>query len=1561
MVKKYEQEALARSLISITALDLTKAREAVNKTLPELLNYYQQANPTHAQDYTIENIKPDRNNVPWILMHAAKNGGIKPNENLAKAINSRFMNTKGFRDNYTAVKNQVYDEQTRRYAKMGPELIGALAPYVDSQKMRDIQQVYRGKNIQFDPSKRYPGDKQKMARYQDYLLGVKRASNILNYLNDHHINMTIDNDDDNASQLVAKLPEYGNMKVTIMANDSRKIGEVNTWDNQYGYNRKWNPKNKTYDYDIDPRNFSSAIIVDTLLNPSSTVKDLDKLSSRGTTKNTIISRANVRAYGADGKPLVNKEGKPMGISQINFFVSSQSRHLQSMKSFIEKIAEKDKDKNATKGMMDEVKEFMDDNGIETDTNDLDISQDDKNHEYAQRARNDWVPINVDTVDSNGKVVETAKEKIEKEHHRHGMFQTIYNQAHELGFENVIVSRNSKGVYRYDYKLKKPGSKRMNSSYGIIGGYIPPQKDGTFKLEYNGKVKGYSVPGMRAYIDTQTGDLRVKKFGNIIRERVRKTMIDEVNNPRLRDSVKAYTALDSLYTTDGYATVIKEKGKNSPEYESALIKTLQKRIRLSNDVLANANALNENADHVKQNEKRMEYSPQNSRNAMLEHENLRTIPTKWQKYVDREMTGIGKTMGASLFLGDNVKILPDGSLEANDNEPHTKSLLHNQDVFQWDKYDPADRNIMAFNQAIRNVPMDQVNVAMMTMSGWTENDACAVTAKYANDQKHWVKDHETGKLRPLKAGDKITDLHGNKSTISLVIDPNDKNPETQKLYAREEAIVRANPELDVIINPYSSISRLNAGSAREMQDRGGMTYLKTPPEYPNIDLSHITMGKETYAICEDQAVDKKTVVYDKEMYEKGKARHISHQGAAAMASADLPNTLTSIYHNNPNLGWGKYFDDLHLLGYDIDKNHNVGQFDYNRKDAVIIHLPDKQTIDKTLQYPERIRHASPTQGGRDDFDQKLAMAYKQALKNHAPVLMEVPGEYTDKSGQKTNKIVVPYQQMIADKRRAQIMGVQDNHSTSSWKNTLHRIYKYAAGIEPDSKGNLQIDKAMKEVNKLGSTVIKRDFGNNHNIIKDDIYSRPMPGSSTAVVTPDPTLDIDVVAFGEKAYKNLLKTDPKIADPTHPHKVVIFRDPQLRDGGFRAVYAVMQKRLTGIAWNPVNTKSMDADHDGDTLGAVPIPNEKAQQELEKMKPSNNLIDLATGSKNSFLETGLELTGSLHRQGLDYEREDLNRIDVDSDIARKVIKDGFDNDAAYGIGIDASSKASYFKSISALIESGAKGHCEKDQQGNVKHDKNGLVISKAMKQVEKYYDGKRTDQDMHDSMVALSVKADVVGSAGKSQQILLWPLRNINPKAAMDVTYNTTNGALQAKHDAEEAREREKQIVGPLPKVLNGIKPYANPYDPNPRISVKDFKDNLNRIYNTELGMDLASETIDSLAQSLNDGHGYIMDKQERLEKADPLDVMAYDSGSIISKLNNAMNNHKPICVGKYTQCFDMPEALCSDPDKVLKPVDQTKTKQKNVQQTQSMNQAQEPNQSMDNEKTDKDLKNEQNLPF
>ena len=128
-----------------------------------------------------------------------------------------------------------------------------------------------------------------------------------------------------------------------------------------------------------------------------------------------------------------------------------------------------------------------------------------------------------------------------------------------------------------------------------------------------------------------------------------------------------------------------------------------------------------------------------------------------------------------------------------------------------------------------------------------------------------------------------------------------------------------------------------------------------------------------------------------------------------------------------------------------------------------------------------------------------------------------------------------------------------------------------------------------------------------------------------------------------------------------------------------------------------------------------------------------------------------------------------------------------------------------------------------------------------------------------------------------------------------------------------------------------------------------------------MDLASETIDSLAQSLNDGHGYIMDKQERLERADPLDVMAYDSGSIISKLNNAMNSHKPICVGKYTQCFDMPEALCSDPDKVLKPVDQTKTKQKNVQQTQSMNQAQEPNQSMDNEKTAKDLKNEQNLPF
>lgn len=1670
MVNNTEAEALARSLMASVndsnlaqkKITLEQARAIINGFLPQFANRFKTVADEHIKKYDqiiatgspkdakLAKEKKEQLSTPMysgdvkeiplsprvtstILYAAAKstafaNSDQETCQKFNHYIREHYDDQRSYGQNFKPILSKAYNDNREYYGKMGKKLQGLLSTYADADTMQELMSRYKRKGVQADPSERYPGDKAKAESYQRYLESLKRANDVLSYLNRYRINMRIGMDDLKSNEIAAYLPEHGNMKVTLMADDPKRIGLVNTWQNQYGYDKT-----------MDPMKYPSTLILDTIINPSAKISSVNSFP---------------RKPHANQQTKLTREDMP----GASIFVTSQSKHMQSMQRFAQKV----KESHQEDAIPDEIfKMFDDDSGVEDEKDDVNITQQDKDDDLAKRNANDWVMID-------------TPEKLKADRQNKGLALAILTQAKALNLKDVVVSKNSKGVYRFDYSITNPVTGGKKASHGILGGYIPPEKDGTYKLQFNGKVKGYAVPGMRAYINEKTGDLNVMPFKNILYHRLRKTMADEVANPDIAESAQAYKTFDSLYSTDGYSTVLPRKGVNSPSYERALIKTLKRRIRISDSDIAMANALNENPDHVQQNLEALKDKPNNARTQMLATQDLRTIPKQWQKVVDNEMTGIGHTMGASLFIGDGVKINKDGSLTPDPEHPdHAISALHKDPMFQWDKYDPADRNIMAFNQAIRNIPWDVSNVAMMTLSGYTENDACVVSKHYAETHPQHNKD---GSTRPSVAGDKITDAHGNKSTISVVIDPDDKNPETQKKYAVPEAIFRANPDLDIVINPYSSISRLNTGSVHEMQARGGMKKLNNPEEFPDIDISNITMGKETYGVCEGQRVDNKTVVYDDDAFKKGKARKFSHQAAAALASADMPKTLSYIYSHNTNMGWPKFFDDLHILGYDVDKDHNVGHFDYDRKDAAVIELPDKRTIEKTLQYDRRDRNL------RDDFGIKLKRAWSKVKDTKAPIIMELPGSYVNAAGQKTNKIVIPYQQMIADKKLSEQMGTMDNKSSSMWKNTMHRIYRIAAGIDLSTKSTYnektgkydydQVynpDQAVQLAKDLGSRVLSKDFGAKKNIIKGDIYSAPMKGSATAVVTPDPSLDLDETAVGKKIYLNLLKEDPNIADkksiellqkdpdvdqkalkkilskaesvkdPNHAHKrhkAVEWRDPILRDGGIRAVYVKYDPRLTGQAVNPVNTKSKDEDFDGDQQGIVPINDDEVQDELEKLKPSNNLIDYSTGSRESFLETGLELTGSLYKQeqnqvktaeflsktgvsaedtkkllnmtvnaqkdkavkpedaakklGISSEKakaivtvvnnmhaqgdpipgalDMLNSVNVEPEDARQIMRHAFDSHSAYGIGLDLTDKKSYLDGINQLILSGAKGHYEKDQDGKpVLNKKTGYVKSKSMDKVEYYYDGKRTPEDMHGSMVALAVKADVVGPAGKEQQKYLWALRDHNPKAALDVTYNTTNGALQAKHDAKDAVDRETQIVSVLPQVIQG----KDPHSPNPnyaqQLSVKGFEHEVANIYNIELGMDLSKDTINSLAESLatpsKDGKGpdMIMTPKEREALADPIDILAYRGGSQIHNLNEAMQNGRKIAAGKYSKCFSMPEELCAghvlDIDDVKS---QAQEKQTQAEQKESQKQAekqQEANNSLTALQENEDLKKKQ----
>lgn len=1457
-MQQNEIEALVRTLSESTngQLSVDDARETVKDFLPGFIEQYVRSPKVpqvkSPKDFHIGLGHTDNRRMAFFLGQAKQKYNLPVDDGYVK---HRINDPLEYHAHEGDLLKQIGREKRQNNIKLGAPLERVLSAYTSNDNMKQIKNLYIGKDERIKPKS--GATEAQRNNYQKYLDKTKRAERLLNYLNDNNVNMRVAVDNKNPSELAVYLPEYGNTKVTLMSENPQNIGKVNTWRNMISFGRK-----------VDATKYPSETLIDTVLNPNAEIDSVDSLPRKqGGTQYTAIKRKGI-----------NDE----------IFTTSISGGLKSIDDYADQLAQK------------EAKEKEEQENDEAESNRLDVTDTDKASEITARTTNDFVPI-------------TTKQQALKEKQNVGLFSTIYKQGKALGLKDLVVSKNSHGVYKYDYNTVNPKTGRKTPGYGIIGGYIPPEKDGTYKLTYNGEIKGYSVPGMRAYIDTNTGNLTVKRFNSLLREKVRENMLDQVLNPEMRNSVKAYSALDTLYTSDNYSTVI-QKGVNSPEYENALIKTLKNRIRLPNEVVESGNAFNEDPDHIrgKQNKKFA-----NKRQEMMETRDIRTIPKEWHNVVDREMTGIGKTMGSSLFIGDDVTINRDGTLTPDPNTKVTKSALHKLPMFQWGKYDPVDRDIMAYNQAIRNVPIRTVNVAMMTMSGYTENDAAVITDKYAQNNK--VKDEKTGKMRPLKRGDKITDLHGNKSTISEVINPDEKDPDRRKKLAREIAIVKANPDLDVIVSPYSSISRLNAGSIREMQDRGGIKHLNNPKEFPDMDISKCTMGQESYAVCVGQRVDEKTKIYDEKDFKQGKARNFSHQLAMGMASADLPKTLKYVYSHNINPGWAKFMDDLHVMGYDVDKKHNVGYLDYDSDRVTNLKMPSKEEIEANV-------HANPRERRelyKTAFKNAMLDAVHEANEKKGPIVMKLPTSYTNAAKQETNKIVIPFEQIKADAVLRKKMGLLDSKSSSVWMNRAKDMYNYAAGIKLDKKpvkmpdGKIMKNKWGRPVYKdayapekpaqiasnLTKQIIDKDFGRKKNVVKSEIYSAPMPDSATAVITPDPKLDIDTVAVGEDLYNNLHLKSPD-------ESVIVWRDPILRDGGFRFMHVVKDKTLTGVAINPVDDKSMDMDHDGDSVAVVPIHDAEVQKELEKMRPSKHLTNPIAKDPESYLETGLELQGSLYAQGDHDAQKDLADPKVTPETVRSIVDKGFNSPKAYGIGIDASSKESYLNSIEDLIKSGAKGKCERDANGKP-IEKDGHIKSTALDSVEKYYDGKRTDKDINDYMVGLAVKVDAVGPAGKAQQNLMYALRDTDPSDAMNVTQLLTQTALQAKHNENgEATKNMHYILYQMPNTLRGVKPEAKP-NSEYQVSQRNFELNMDKIYNQELGLNVSQESIHRLAEALSDNKGNISSERERRDRnADPIDLAAYSNDSIVTTLNNAIDQDKPIAVGKYTKEFSMPEDLLSD---------------------------------------------------
>lgn len=489
-------------------------------------------------------------------------------------------------------------------------------------------------------------------------------------------------------------------------------------------------------------------------------------------------------------------------------------------------------------------------------------------------------------------------------------------------------------------------------------------------------------------------------------------------------------------------------------------------------------------------------------------------------------------------------------------------------------------------------------------------------------------------------------------------------------------------------------------------------------------------------------------------------------------------------------------------------------------------------------------------------------------------------------------------------------------------------------------------AQRSFNQITMDVRSRMFDNNkHNVFKDSIMSNRLAHSATAVWTADPRLDIDEVAMGPETAKAL---DVKDGEYT-----LLWRDPMLRDAGIRDMRVKLDETLVGVAINPAVDKGFDGDFDGDSVGLANLRSARAKSEaFEKLSFDANLLDYGALKSDEngndhysiLVQDGLDLASAYYahpelaerRQALE---DKINQFESDAsmdvNVKRKLRKEAVSelSDHIKGafageFGTDMISykdNESHLRSIAQVVDHKAKGSYKKlgdymkymGWEADMLKDESGKIVGIDFDTLKDMGHTNATYTDAMAVMYATAIKAFGTGVAGKYSQRGVAALRNVCPKAVLEMTYPNTQGILQAKHDPIDARHRYEMLMTSARDLWRGYKlerksesdglvHWTTVRDSKTKAPImatpEEFKAQFLDIYG-DAGFDCAinSHYIDDIAKALTDettGKIINMEKDE-LTSMSTLDKLTYGGG--FDALCEAARKNEALFDGKYTSHF------------------------------------------------------------
>jgi hypothetical protein len=871
-------------------------------------------------------------------------------------------------------------------------------------------------------------------------------------------------------------------------------------------------------------------------------------------------------------------------------------------------------------------------------------------------------------------------------------------------------------------------------------------------------------------------------------------------------------------------------------------------------------------------------------------NMAIMTQEGDGFFDPVMTNGAVYQGITRYLVEGASVDAETGKIVPSADPADRAPLMKLPATEMMKYDPYDRQQMSASNLLNAAAVTEpVGVAMMTFGGWTADDPMVVSKNFA--EKHAIRGAD-GNPRALVPGDKLSDMHGNKGVISLVVD---RDAVIGKDYAADDQsmnyavdVFKMNPDLDVVMSPFSAVSRFNGGTARELMQDSSHLSLPYKGAVPDV------MGKMQLVVTHKD-VERGTRVYDDAALREGRGRKASSQLAWALGSQGADKVLAEFYGPN-NSAVANFREMLVTMGLDLeaDGTMRVGYDDLaDGAERRLFTMPDLALTTRGTLNAGKMKSEFGQLIGDRGGDLELPFPLRFPTGERIPAATDATWKLPVMSSHLRSGQDLDDGQSTAHDYTNQYLAVHE--MACRYRFAKQELDVNGPALTPQRRSDLedQIAEAPRRAQAAFDTITEdlkqKRFSGRRNVFKEGLMSSRLPNSATAVWTSDPRLDIDQLAVGPAMAEALGLENDSYA--------LVWRDPVLRDSGVRYMRVKIDERLTGVAINPVMDKSFDGDFDGDSVAVVRLTSDAAhQQALEKLTIEANLLDLGQFGDDSLhplaMQDSLDVKVTQHIaprfaeqfaalkmraneiQG-DLEDGDLHDFEAWeqrhelvgglSDYYREVMQGQY-GDAILRFG----TAGDHVKSVvEACIDTGAKGSMAKIGD-YCRH----LGVDPIT--MEDLGDTQHTREEDEGVMMATAVKSHGTGIAGAFSQRGVKALRNGELKAVLELTYPVTQSVLQAKHDPEEARQKYNMLMGPARALWKGRKLEVAAGDNGDRewIVARDkdgkelqadaetWKTQFVELYTAKDGLNVSVNTanVDKVAAALTGPGGMIVDIED-----------------------------------------------------------------------------------------------------